>query len=42
MVAPDSYYKRVREICDEYGVLLIYDEVMSGAGRTGAFLAAEY
>ncbi|MEZ5929949.1 MAG: aspartate aminotransferase family protein [Parvularculaceae bacterium] len=42
IVAPDSYYKRVREICDEYGVLLIYDEVMSGAGRTGAFLAAEH
>lgn len=42
LVAPDSYYKRVREICDEYGVLLIYDEVMSGAGRTGAFLAADH
>lgn len=35
-----AYYRRVREICDEFGVLLIYDEVMSGAGRTGRFLAA--
>lgn len=42
LVAPDSYYGRVRDICDEYGVLLIYDEVMTGAGRTGKFLAAEH
>ncbi len=42
LVAPDSYYARVREICDEFGVLLIYDEVMSGAGRTGRYLAAEH
>ncbi len=42
LVAPDSYYSRVRDICDEYGVLLIYDEVMTGVGRTGTFLAAEH
>ena len=42
LVAPESYYGRVREICDEFGVLLIYDEVMTGAGRTGKFLAAEH
>jgi len=42
LVAPDAYYARVREICDRYGVLLIYDEVMSGAGRTGRFFAAEH
>jgi adenosylmethionine-8-amino-7-oxononanoate aminotransferase len=42
LVAPDSYYARIREICDEFGVLLIYDEVMSGAGRTGRYLAAEH
>ncbi len=41
LVAPDSYYSRVREICDEFGVLLILDEVMSGAGRTGRFLGAD-
>jgi len=42
LVAPDSYYGRIREICDEFGVLLIYDEVMTGAGRTGRYLAAEH
>ncbi|UUX49699.1 aminotransferase class III-fold pyridoxal phosphate-dependent enzyme [Nisaea acidiphila] len=42
LVAPDHYYSAVREICDRHGVLLIYDEVMSGAGRTGTFLAAEH
>lgn len=42
LVAPDHYYRAVREICDRHGVLLIYDEVMSGAGRTGSFLAAEH
>ena len=42
LVAPDFYYKRVREICNRHEVLLIYDEVMSGAGRTGKFLAADH
>ena len=42
LVAPASYFAKVREICDRYGVLLIYDEVMSGAGRSGAFLAAHH
>ena len=42
LVAPDSYYARVRDICDEFGILLIYDEVMTGVGRTGTFLAAEH
>lgn len=42
LVAPDSYYQRIRDICDEYGILLIYDEVMTGVGRTGKFLAAEH
>ncbi len=42
LVAPDSYYSRIREICDQYGILLIYDEVMTGAGRTGKYFAAEH
>jgi adenosylmethionine-8-amino-7-oxononanoate aminotransferase len=42
LVAPDHYYTAVREICSRHGVLLIFDEVMSGAGRTGTFLAADH
>ncbi|WP_412507528.1 aspartate aminotransferase family protein [Roseovarius sp. SYSU LYC5161] len=39
---PEGYMERVQEICRRHGVLLILDEVMTGAGRTGAFLAAEH
>ena len=42
LVAPDSYYPRIREICDRHGILLIHDEVMSGVGRTGAFLGGDH
>ncbi len=42
LVAPDSYYSRIKEICDQYGILLILDEVMTGAGRTGRFTGAEH
>lgn len=38
---PD-YFKEVREICDEYGILFIADEVITGFGRTGKFFGMEH
>jgi adenosylmethionine-8-amino-7-oxononanoate aminotransferase len=42
LVPRDIYMREARAVCDRYGVLLIYDEVMSGAGRTGRFLGADH
>ena len=42
LVAPNFYYSAIREICSKYRILLIFDDVMAGAGRTGTFLSAEH
>ncbi len=39
---PDDYQRQLRAVCDEYGVLLICDEVIAGMGRTGRLFATEY
>ncbi|PLB45021.1 putative aminotransferase [Aspergillus steynii IBT 23096] len=41
VTAPRGYFARVRELCDKYGILLIFDEIMCGVGRTGSYFAFE-
>ncbi len=41
LTAPKGYYQGVRRLCDEYGILLVLDEVMCGSGRTGTYFAFE-
>jgi adenosylmethionine-8-amino-7-oxononanoate aminotransferase len=42
IVPPADYFPRIREICDQYGVLFIADEVITGFGRTGRWFALEH
>jgi beta-alanine--pyruvate transaminase len=41
-VPPQGYLKRLREICDKHGILLIFDEVITGFGRLGTNFGADY
>jgi len=42
VIPHESYWPRVREICDRYGVLLIFDEVITGFGRLGTWFGSDY
>lgn len=42
VVAPPGYLQKARELCDQYGAMLIFDEVQSGMGRTGKMCCCEH
>ena len=42
IIPPRSFHVGLRELCDEHGILLVYDEIQSGVGRTGHWWAADY
>lgn len=39
---PKAYLQKIREVCDQYGIVMIVDEIQCGAGRTGKFFAVEH
>jgi taurine--2-oxoglutarate transaminase len=42
IVPPDGYLQSIREVCDRHGIVLIFDEVMAGFGRTGEWFACNH
>jgi len=42
IVSPDGYLQKVRQFCDAHDIMLIFDEVQTGIGRTGHMFAAQY
>ena len=42
IVAPDEFLQQVRQLCDEKGILLIFDEIQAGLGRTGRLWACDH
>jgi beta-alanine--pyruvate transaminase len=42
LIPPKGYLERLRAICDKYGIMLIFDEVITGFGRVGSSFATEY
>lgn len=41
-IAPEGYFKEIRKVCDDYGILFITDEVITGFGRTGKYFGMEH
>jgi taurine---2-oxoglutarate transaminase len=42
IVPPDGYLRSIRDVCDRHGIVLVFDEVMAGFGRTGRWFACEH